>query len=249
MFNLKNKTAVITGCNKGIGKSILKKFSEAGINCIACIRKENEEFSNFCKSLEEKNKVVINKIYFDFQNKDEIKDSITKINSLGKEINILVNVAGVVQNSLFHMTSEKNLKDLFEVNFFSQIHFTQGITKLMLRSGNGSVIFISSTAHMRNDRGRFAYASTKAAISSTTKTLARELGLKKIRVNAICPGLTDTDLMKNNTDKSIIDEEIKKISLNRIADPNEIANVALFLASDLSSYITGQNINVDGGSQ
>ena len=95
--------------------------------------------------------------------------------------------------------------------------------------------------------GRFAYSSTKAAISSAARVLAKELGNYKIRVNAICPGLTDTDMSKENTREDFLKEEINKISLKRMAEPNEIANVAVFLSSDLSSYITGQNIVVDGG--
>ena len=95
--------------------------------------------------------------------------------------------------------------------------------------------------------GRFAYSSTKAGISSAARVLAKELGNYKIRVNAICPGLTDTDMSKENTREDFLKEEINKISLKRMAEPNEIANVAVFLASDLSSYITGQNIVVDGG--
>ena len=117
----------------------------------------------------------------------------------------------------------------------------------MAKNKSGSIIFISSTSAKRNDVGRFAYSSTKAAISSTSRVLAKELGNYKIRVNTICPGLTDTDMSKENTKEDFMKEELKKISLKRLAEPYEIANVAVFLASDLSSYISGQDIIVDGG--
>ena len=145
------------------------------------------------------------------------------------------------------MTSEKKLKEIFEVNFFSHVTLTQLISREMAKNKFGSIIFISSTSAKRNDMGRFAYSSTKAAISSTSRVLAKELGNYKIRVNTICPGLTDTDMSKSNTREDFMKEELNKISLKRLAEPNEIASVAVFLASDLSSYITGQDIIVDGG--
>ena len=111
----------------------------------------------------------------------------------------------------------------------------------------GNIIFISSTSAERNDRGRVAYSGTKAAILSTTRILAKELGSSSIRVNSISPGLTNTEMVSKNTKPEVLKEEIKKISLQRIAETDEIANVAVFLASDQSSYINGQNIKVDGG--
>ena len=116
-----------------------------------------------------------------------------------------------------------------------------------MKNKNGSIIFISSTSAKRNDIGRFAYSSTKAAISSTARVLAKELGIYNIRVNAICPGLTKTDMSDKHTREDFKHEELNKISLKRLAEPDEIANVAVFLASELSSYITGQDIIVDGG--
>ena len=145
------------------------------------------------------------------------------------------------------MTSEKKLKEMFEINFFSHIYITQLISREMAKNKNGSIIFISSTSAKRNDVGRFAYSSSKAAISSTSRVLAKELGIYNIRVNSICPGLTNTDMSKNNTREDFMKEEKKKISLNRIASPDEIANVALFLGSKLSTYVSGQDVVVDGG--
>tara|TARA_Y100000590_G_C15727847_1_gene1015902 strand:- start:2695 stop:3447 length:753 start_codon:yes stop_codon:yes gene_type:complete len=246
-YLLKSKTALITGCNRGIGKSILEKFAENGANCIACIRKPNPEFENFCNNLSKKNNVKINIVAFDLLNHNEIIGVIKKIFSITKEIDILVNNAGILFNALFQMTSEKKLKEMFQINFFSQMHLTQLVSREMVKNKKGNIIFISSTSAERNDMGRFAYSSTKAAISSAARVLAKELGNYKIRVNAICPGLTDTDMSKENTREDFLKEEINKISLKRMAEPNEIANVAVFLASDLSSYITGQNIVVDGG--
>ncbi len=244
---LKNKTALITGCNRGIGKSILKKFSENGANCLACVRSSNTEFETYCKSLENKNNTKINIISFDLLNNSEVQEGIKKIFNITKNIDILVNNAGMIFNSLFQMTSEKKLKEIFQINFFSQVYLTQLISREMVKNKKGNIIFISSTSAERNDPGRFAYSSTKAAILSTSRILAKELGGNLIRVNSISPGLTNTEMVSKNTKEEFLKEEIKKISLKRIAETDEIANVALFLASELSSYINGQNIKVDGG--
>jgi 3-oxoacyl-[acyl-carrier protein] reductase len=117
----------------------------------------------------------------------------------------------------------------------------------MSKNKKGNIIFISSTSGLNGDYGRFAYSGSKAAILSLTKTLSKELSNYYIRVNAISPGLTGTDLMQSNTKQDIIKSEIEKISLKRIANTNEIADVIMFLASEKSSYINGQNIIVDGG--
>ena len=147
----------------------------------------------------------------------------------------------------FKMTSEKKLKEIFQINFFSQIYLTQIISRGMAKNKKGNIIFVSSTSGLNGDEGRFAYSSTKAAIINTTKTLSKELSNYNIRVNSISPGLTKTDLMLENTNEDIIKTEVEKIPLKRIARTDEIANVIIFLASEKSSYINGQNIVVDGG--
>ena len=145
------------------------------------------------------------------------------------------------------MTSIKKLKEIFEINFFSQTLFTQYILKSMIRNKSGSIVYISSSSALDGNEGRSAYSSTKSAIIAQAKVLSRELGVHNIRVNTIAPGLTNTDMMKDNTPVELIKEFKSRISLKRIANPEEIANVTLLLSSDLSSYITGQVIRVDGG--
>ena len=145
------------------------------------------------------------------------------------------------------MTSIKKLKEVFEINFFSQTIFTQYILKSMIKNKKGSIVYIASSSALDGNEGRSAYSSAKAAVITQAKVLSRELGSHNIRVNSISPGLTNTDMMQENHKKEIIDEVISRTSLRRIADPKEIANVTLLLSSDLTSYITGQNIRVDGG--
>ena len=145
------------------------------------------------------------------------------------------------------MTPAKKLKELFEVNFFSQTIFTQYILKSMIKNKRGSIVYISSSSALDGNEGRSAYSSAKAAMIAQAKVLSRELGVHNIRVNSIAPGLTNTDMMKENHREEIVSEMVSRISLRRIANPEEIANVVLLLSSDLTSYITGQVIRVDGG--
>ena len=242
---LKNKNAVVTGCNKGIGKEILRTFSNNGANVFACSRTIDDNFKKFCKNLENRNKTTVTPINLDLEDENNIKSAASLINV---EIDIIVNCAATIQTSLFQMTTQKDLNKIFQINVFSQILFTQYILKKMIKNKNGgSVIFVSSTSAIDGNKGRNAYASTKAALITQAKVLSKELGLKNIRVNAVAPGLTDTEMLKKNSPESLINKMKENISLGRIAKPEEIANVILFLSSDLSSYITGQVIRVDGG--
>lgn len=244
---LKNKTAIITGCNKGIGKEILKIFSENGAKVFACVRVIDEKFTAEITKLKNKNNSEIIPISFDLLNEDQIKDAAKKILLLSEKIDILVNNAGAIETALFQMTSSKKLKEIFEVNFFSQITLTQFILKSMIKNKSGSIINISSISGLDANVGRSAYSASKSALISQSKVLSREVGGYNVRVNCIAPGLVNTDMLNKNTSSEIIEKMIQNISLRRIANPIDIANVVLFLSSDLSKYITGQVIRVDGG--
>lgn len=247
--SLKKKNIIITGSNKGIGKAALEDFSKYGSNIFACVRKPSKDFKDFTLKLEKKNKIKIEIIELDLLKKESISDCVNKIFKKEKNIDILINNAGMLFNSLFQMTSDNKLNEIFKVNYFSQIFLTQIVSRGMMKNKKGNIIFIASTSGLNGDEGRFAYSATKSAIINSTKALSKELSRYNIRVNSISPGLTKTDLMTDNTKKEIIEDEIKKISLKRIAEPHEISSVLLFLASEKSSYINGQNIIVDGGYQ
>ena len=244
---LKNKIAVVTGCNRGIGKKILEIFSANGATVFACVRNISEEFRSRIKEIEKNTNNKIIPIQFDLSNESQIKEAGNSILSTNQSIDILVNNAAMIHTGIFQMTSIKKLKEVFEVDFFSQTNFTQYILKSMVKNKKGSILYISSSSALDGNEGRSAYSSAKSALITQSKVLSRELGVHNIRVNTIAPGLTDTDMMKKNTPKEIITEIVTKTSLRRIADPKEIANVALLLSSNLSSYVTGQIIRVDGG--
>lgn len=244
---LKGKNAVITGSSRGIGKAMLEVFAQNGANVLACARTQNKEFENYCKELENKYEIKIIPIYFDLSDENQIKEGAIEIRNLKLPIDVLVNNAGISYNSLFQMTSIGKLQEVFNVNFYSQFLFSQYIVKLMIRKKSGSIINVSSTSAIEPDEGRSAYSASKASIIATSKIMAAELGGNGIRVNVIAPGISDTEMVANHMPENTINETINKTMLKRMGKPHEIANVALFLASDLSSYITGQILRVDGG--
>lgn len=243
---LKGKTAVITGCLQGIGRSTMDLFAQHGANIFACCQYRSEEFTNNIKGSAEANNVEITPIYFDLMDNVSIKNAARDIQKEKKPIDVLVNIAGITQDALFHMITPEQMKTVFQVNLFSQILFSQYITKLMLRSGSGSVINISSISALDGNPGQLVYASSKAAIIAATKTMSAELAPRGIRVNAVAPGVIDT-AMTALIPPEAMDRLMSKSNMDRVGMPVEVANVILYLASDLSSFVTGQTIRVDGG--
>ena len=247
MLLLKNKNTVITGCNRGIGKEIVRVFAENGANIWACVREESGTFSKYINNLEQKHSVSINPVYFDLSDEEQIKTGVKTIKETKEPVDILVNNAGVIFTALFQMTSMQKLKEMFEINYFSQMLLTQYISRIMMRQKSGSIINISSSAALEGNEGRTGYASAKAAMITSTKVLAKELAPYNIRVNAVAPGLTQTEMMESSTPEDALKETLNRICMKRVGQPEEIANSVLFLASDLSSYMTSQVLRVDGG--
>ena len=244
---IKNKIALITGSNRGIGLSVVKKFSENGANIIACARKKDEKFENEISEIKKKYNNSITPVYFDLGYENEIEEVIPKILNISNDIDIIVNNAGINQVSLFQMTKIEKIKEVFNINFFSQLYLIQKLLKVMIKNKKGSIINIASNAATECDSGRSGYASSKAALIAFTKVLSKEVGTFNIRVNAVSPGLTKTQMLEKDISKKIIEEAIKRVPLKRAAEPEEIANAVLFLGSDLSKYLTGEVINVTGG--
>lgn len=244
---LKGKTAVLTGSNRGIGKAILETFARNGANIWACVRKPDDRFTDYIAALAKETGVNISPVYFDLTDIEQIKAGAKTIMSAKEPVDVLVNNAGIIYTALFQMTSVDKMKEIFEVNFFSHILLTQYIVRSMTRQKRGSIVNISSSAAIDCNEGRMAYAASKAAIICSTKVMAKELAAYNIRVNAIAPGLTQTDMMTGSTPEDVLAGTLERICMKRVGRPEEIASAALFLSSDLSSYITGQVLRVDGG--
>jgi 3-oxoacyl-[acyl-carrier protein] reductase len=243
---LKDKTAIVTGCNRGIGKEILGLFAEHGADLFACARRETPEFSAQLAQLAERTGCSITPVYFDLTDAEQVKEAVKTIMASKRPIDVLVNNAGVASGSLFQMSSLPEMRNLFEINFFSQLLFSQGISRLMTRARKGSIVNIASTAGLIGDAGMTSYGASKAALMFATKTIATELGASNIRVNAVAPGATRTDMYEQMEEKART-KLIEACALKRPAEVRDVANAALFLASDMASYITGHVLRVDGG--
>ena len=242
------KTALITGSNRGLGFELLKSLSSEGYNIIACTRSKN---SNFTKEIEQISKTNNNKIYninFDLSDLDETQNQLSKfLNNYEQSIDVLINNAGVLKNSLMLMTPMKEVENIFRVNVFSLIFITQLVVKKMLKNKNGVILNISSISAKENNLGRSIYSSSKNAVESLTKSMSKEFARYNIRVNCISPGLIDSEMLRNNTTKENLQKTMNRISSKRLGTFKDIYKLVSFLCSDNSSYINGQIISVDGG--
>lgn len=243
---LQGKNAVVTGCLRGIGRKTMEVFAREGANVWACCQREDAEFSACVDNLKNKYGVWIKPVYFDLSDPEAIKAGMKQIMSDKLPVNALVNIAGMTHNALFHMTTLENFKSVFEIDFFSQMQITQFISKLMMKYGGGSIVTISSISGIDGNPGQIAYSSAKGALIAATKTLAFELSEYNIRVNAVAPGVIDTAMTQGLTEEQRA-ELLYPSDIKRLGSPEEVAQTIAFLASDLSSYMTGQIIRVDGG--
>ena len=239
---LKGKTALITGANGGIGRSILDLFLKNNANVICLIRKSDSKFKNYVKKFSRKVKIIET----DLTDEINLKTKLEKTFSTNQKLDFLINNAGKASGSIVEMTSQKNLKEIFDINFFSQIRLTQLVLKHLKKSKNASIINIGSVVTKIADRGTLAYGCSKIALMHATKIMANEFSSYNIRVNGICPNATNTKMLKKMNPKSK-NELISKSFMKKACEPNEVANLILFLSSKNSQYINGQIIFLDGG--
>ena len=243
---LKGKTAFITGTNRGLGKAFVEEFAKNGANVIAHARRETPEFIAFCKDVASSNSVTVTPVFFDMTDSLSMKNAIREIIVAKTPVHILVNSAGVAHGGFFQMTSMSKIREVFDINLFAHMELTQALLRWIVKVGYGSVINIASISGIDLKVGNCAYGVSKAAMIAFTRTLAAECGPLGVRVNAICPGLTATDMGAQMEEKAGR-EMIARSAMNRLAEPKEIARVAVFLASDGASFVNGQIVSVDGG--
>jgi 3-oxoacyl-[acyl-carrier protein] reductase len=243
---LENKVAIVTGGSRGIGEAILLKLAESGAHVAFTYVSSDEK----AKSLEEKikNFGVNAKAYK--SNAGIYEDCEAMVNEVVKEfgtINICVNNAGISKDNLLLRMTPEQWDEVMTTNLKSVFNMTKQVIRPMMKSKKGSIINMSSIVGMRGNAGQSSYAASKAGIIGFTKSIAAELGSRNVRCNAIAPGFVETDmthyLKEGEAAKSFLD----KIPLGRFGSAEEIANVTLFLASDMSSYVTGQVISACGG--
>ena len=245
---VEEKWVFITGTSGGIGRAVAEKFASEGICVYAHARCESEAHTLFLQELERKYGVLTRGVYFDLTDHDALRSELREIVKEKKDIQTIVNNAGVMHAGLFLMTDIDEIRHVFDVNFFAALEITQMLMKTMIRKKAGSIVNICSITGEDLGSGQCAYGVSKAALAAFTKTLAAEARNYGIRVNALAPGMTETRMtQQQGTAKAR--EAIEKGSspFDRMALPEEIASAVWYLASDASAFVTGQILRVDGG--
>jgi 3-oxoacyl-[acyl-carrier protein] reductase len=242
---LEGKVALITGASRGIGRAISECFAKEGATLLLNGRNE-ESLQSFANELQERFGGRVETVAFDVSDYEAIKRGYRKIFSLSKQLDILVNNAGVLDDALIGMVTHEQIEKTFGINTFGTLYMAQYASRMMQKRKQGSIINISSIVGVYGNEGQAVYSGSKSAVIGITRSLAKELAPSQIRVNAIAPGFIDTD-MTLSLPKEKYQERMNSIKMGRIGKPEDVANTALFLASDLSEYVTGQVIGVDGG--
>ena len=242
---LKNQVAIITGASRGIGKEIALTFAKEGARVVLCAT-NRERLSQAAQQIETESGVKPLFFTFDIREAKEMSEVVKKTLDTHTRIDILVNNAGITRDQLLAMMPEEDWDAVLCVNLKSVFLFTKAVAKAMIRQRSGRIINVSSVIGITGNAGQANYAASKGGIIAFTKSAAQELGKRNITVNAIAPGFIETD-MTAPLENQAKEDVRKRIPLGRLGVPNDVAQVALFLASKQSSYITGQVIRVDGG--
>ncbi len=245
MDRLKGMNVVITGAARGIGRVIALLFAEYGANIAFTGRKIDDNFTSLEQELKDFG-VKVKSYVSDASDFEAAQNTAAEIVKDFGSIDVLINNAGITRDNLLMRMSEKDWDDIMNVNLKSVFNWTKAVIRPMMKARKGSIINMSSVVGTGGNAGQANYAASKAGIIGFTKSIAKELGSRNIRCNAIAPGFIETEMTKELPEK-VINEWLAKIPLKRTGTPEDVANACLFLASDLSSYITGQVLTVDGG--
>lgn len=244
--NLNGQVTLITGSTRGIGWQTAQLFAQEGATVIINGYRDPALINERVKHLRENYHIPALGICADFGSPDQIQNCYQKIFQEFKKLDILINNAGVMCNALLGMITEEMMAKSFDVNAIGVIQSIQCASRLMQRSGKGSIVNVSSIMGLQGFVGQVVYSATKAAVIGITKSAAKELAPYKIRVNCVAPGMIDTELLAHLSEEQR-KEAIANIRLGRIGQAEDVAKSILFLASDQASYITGQVLGVDGG--
>lgn len=242
---LESKVCLVTGASRGIGAATVKRFAQEGATVYVNARIPNS-VDSICEELTEQYKTTVKALYFDVRDENLAKKAILQIKKESGHLDVLVNNAGVMKDALIGMITKDLMQEVYETNVFGVMNMLQLASKLMGNQKNGTIINLSSIMGLEGNPGQLVYSATKGAVVSMTKTAAKELACKGIRVNAVAPGMIDTDMTRNVGEEKM-NEHIKNIRMGRIGTPDDVADVIVFLASDLSRYVTGEIIGVTGG--
>lgn len=239
------RIVLVSGCDRGIGLTICKRFAMQGAIVYANILKEES-----VSALHDGDGLFADRIIpicFDITDKNAVFDCVKKIKNDYGYLDILVNNAGFKKDGLVGMVDDNSINKMFDVNVFGMINLTQCALRLLKKSQGASIVNVCSIVGLRGNAGQSVYGATKGAVASMTKSWAKEFAASNIRCNAVAPGSIDTEMFYEGMSELKIKETINAIELRRLGKPEEVADVILFLASDMASYVTGEIINVTGG--
>ncbi|GAA0098424.1 3-oxoacyl-[acyl-carrier-protein] reductase [Clostridium perfringens] len=242
---LKDKVAIVTGGTRGIGRAIALKLADQGANIVINYRNSDKEAEELKAILEEKGVKVLT-VKCDISNFEDSKNLMDKCKEVFGKIDILVNNAGITKDTLIMRMKEEDFDSVIDVNLKGTFNCAKHASAIMLKQRFGKIINMTSVVGIAGNAGQVNYAASKAGVIGLTKSLAKELGSRGITVNAVAPGFINTDMTASLSEK-VKEEASKNIPLKRLGDPEDVANLVGFLASDAANYITGQVINVDGG--
>ena len=242
---LKDKVAIVTGGTRGIGRAIALKLADQGANIVINYRNSDKEAEELKAILEGKGVKVLT-VKCDISNFEDSKNLLDKCKEVFGKIDILVNNAGITKDTLIMRMKEEDFDNVIDVNLKGTFNCAKHASAIMLKQRFGKIINMTSVVGIAGNAGQVNYAASKAGVIGLTKSLAKELGSRGITVNAVAPGFINTDMTASLSEK-VKEEASKNIPLKRLGDPEDVANLVGFLASDAANYITGQVINVDGG--
>jgi 3-oxoacyl-[acyl-carrier protein] reductase len=243
---LEGKIVYITGSTRGIGWATARQCAGNGATVLLNGHADEEQLQVRVKELTAEFHVQTDGFFCDVSDYDETAGVYQQIFKKYKRLDVLVNNAGILQDAVLGMISSDNVERTFGVNLAGALFNLQSAARLMSRASIGSIINLSSIVGVEGNVGQAVYASSKAGIIGLTKSAAKELAPQGIRVNAVAPGFIDTDMARQIPDE-IFRKRVESVAMGRIGTPEDVASVIVFLASDASSYVTGQVIGVDGG--
>ncbi|MFH1856465.1 MAG: 3-oxoacyl-[acyl-carrier-protein] reductase [Candidatus Omnitrophota bacterium] len=241
---LEGKTALITGGARGIGKAIAETFAKEGCNVNIC--DVSEENLKIAQAEMASYGVEVNRFVLDVTNLEQVEKVVNNILDKLKKIDILVNNAGITKDALLIRMNEEDWDLVINVNLKGTFNCSKAVSKSMMKNRSGKIVNIASIIGLMGNAGQANYAASKAGVIGITKTLAKELGLRNVNVNAIAPGFIQTHMTAKLTE-DITRKMLEQIPLGRFGSASDVANMALFLATSASDYITGQVFQVDGG--
>lgn len=242
---LDGKVCLVTGASRGIGAATVKRFAEEGATVYLNARPPLN-LDNLCMDMSERYHTTVKALYFDVRDEASAKRAILQIRKEAGRLDVLVNNAGVMKDALIGMISKDLMQEIYETNVFGVMNMLQLSCKQMMIQKSGSIINLSSIVGIEGNPGQLAYSATKGAVVAMTKTAAKELASLGIRVNAIAPGMIDTDMFRS-IGEAKMNERLSNIRMGRLGTPEDVADTIVFLASDLSRYVTGEILGVNGG--